>query len=240
MKTREQYLEEQIERMDQNRDQYSKELNIVADLIKERDKWKAAAIQRMADCHSLRIELERVSKAAAEMRDALEVARAKLDSGGSYGIEWATVVQALRSDAGKDYIDMADVKPLIEALKWYSKMRVMCARAQTALAYAKSKGLTQSPEEPPASTSGTAVPVEAGPAPCASDPPACDTSSNTPSGLTTVPDTVACKSRDVPRTRKDIARIFRNDRVLYESQQDACVATPPTGGMPDNGGALQA
>lgn len=217
MKTREQHLEEQIERIDQSRDQYSKELNIVADLIKERDKLTMELHRinlNIDNCHHkdrikteeinilvkenryLRAELERVSKSADQMRAALEHIRA----------------YPIHSEPMGAAMDMQDIA--FKAL--------------------------QSPPEPPASTSGTFAASETGPAPCVSGLPACDTSSNTPSGLTTVPDIGACTSGDELLAIEALSHTFRNVRVLYESQQDACAATPPTGGMPDNGGALQA
>lgn len=88
----------------------------------------------------------------------------------------------------------------------------------------------QSQPEPPASTSGTAAPGEAGLAPGANDLPACDTSSNTPSGLTTAPYTGACKSDDEFPASEAFARTayiaLRNDAEWLAASS----ATPRTGG----------
>lgn len=94
----------------------------------------------MADCQSLRMELERVSKAAAEM---LVTARAFHDYCCGHPAEIRDV---------EDEIWLPFQKAIEEL----------------------SKALTQSPPEPPASTSGTAGPGEAEPPLCGGDPQACD------------------------------------------------------------------
>lgn len=176
----------------------------------------------------LRAEVERVSKAAAEMRDVLE---------NTLNMNSLQFEKDLEGLINKHSIENGSNTPDF----LLARFLVQCLDSWNASIAAREKwyGRTQLPQEPPASTPKTADPDGTSLPPGADDLQGHGTCDSKQANPIDAHDTGVYKSCGVFPATEDELRIVRTVTGILLSQPAASPATPPIGGMPGNGGALK-